>query len=243
MGAVAAADILRIWEKGQGQRPVGRALTLLGAACPEMSGEELAALTVGQRDARLFDLREQSFGREICAFVECPQCAERLELAFRASDIRGRDEDEPGVLDHECNGLAVRFRLPNSADLAEAVATSSVAEGREVILQRCVLEARRAGELVAPIDLPAAAQEEIARRMAAADSAAEVLLDMACPACSHRWQALFDIASFFWLEVAAQARRLLREVDALARTYGWREAEILGMNAQRRQAYLELIRA
>jgi hypothetical protein len=68
-----------------------------------------------------------------------------------------------------------------------------------------------------------------------------VLLGLHCPLCSHSWQALFDIASFFWTEISAHARRLLREVDALARAYGWSEAEILGLSASRRQAYLELI--
>jgi hypothetical protein len=77
--------------------------------------------------------------------------------------------------------------------------------------------------------------------MAASDPVAEVLLDLRCPLCAHSWQALFDIASFLWMEISAHARRLLREVDALARAYGWGEAEILGLSATRRQAYLELI--
>jgi len=46
---------------------------------------------------------------------------------------------------------------------------------------------------------------------------------------------------FFWAELAAEAKRLLREVDALARAYGWREADILALSSQRRHAYLELV--
>jgi hypothetical protein len=77
--------------------------------------------------------------------------------------------------------------------------------------------------------------------MATADPAAEVLLNLQCPLCTHSWQAFFDIAAFFWTEISAHARRLLHEVDALARIYGWDEAEILGLSPTRRQAYLELI--
>jgi hypothetical protein len=77
--------------------------------------------------------------------------------------------------------------------------------------------------------------------MAACDPQAEVLLDLNCPACGHGWQALFDVVAFFWAELAAQAKRLLREVHTLARAYGWREADILGMSARRRQFYLEMV--
>ena len=60
---------------------------------------------------------------------------------------------------------------------------------------------------------------------------------------AHEWELLFDIAEFFWTEISAQAQRLLREIDALARAYGWTEHEILSLPAQRRQTYLELIAA
>ena len=76
--------------------------------------------------------------------------------------------------------------------------------------------------------------------MARRDPQAEVLLDLDCPACNHRWQILFDIASFFYAEVSAYAKRLLREVHTLARRYGWREADILSMSTARRQFYIEL---
>ena len=97
--------------------------------------------------------------------------------------------------------------------------------------------ARRIPAHELPDDLLAALADE----MSARDPQAEVLLDLTCPACGSRWQALFDIAAFFWTELAAEAKRLLREVDALARAYGWREADILALSPQRRQAYLELV--
>jgi hypothetical protein len=38
-----------------------------------------------------------------------------------------------------------------------------------------------------------------------------------------------------------KARRILQQVDALARVYGWNEAEILSLSQKRRQRYLEFI--
>ena len=81
----------------------------------------------------------------------------------------------------------------------------------------------------------------VAEQMAARDPLAEIELALACPACGHQWQLVFDIASFLWLKIEMQARRLLREVHALARAYGWREADILALSPGRRQAYLEMV--
>jgi hypothetical protein len=77
--------------------------------------------------------------------------------------------------------------------------------------------------------------------LADGDPLAEVILDMRCAACGHSWSLLFDIASFFWAEIEALAARLMTEVDALARAYGWREADILAMDGARRAAYLDMV--
>jgi len=79
--------------------------------------------------------------------------------------------------------------------------------------------------------------------MLEADPRAEITIRLTCPACSHEWDLLFDIADFFWTEIAAKGHRLLREIDVLARAYGWTEREILSLSAQRRQTYLELLAA
>jgi hypothetical protein len=41
--------------------------------------------------------------------------------------------------------------------------------------------------------------------------------------------------------VDARARRLLHEVDVLARTYGWTEDEVLALSEQRRASYLRIV--
>jgi hypothetical protein len=46
-----------------------------------------------------------------------------------------------------------------------------------------------------------------------------------------------------WAEIEVRAKRLLLEVHLLATAYGWSEAEILSLNAQRREFYLEMVRA
>jgi hypothetical protein len=241
MRALLAPDIVRMWEAGRDQPPIERALSLLSAAGAGRSREELAALPVSRRDSRLLELRQHAFGETLQAFAECPQCAGQLDIQFAAAAIQTAGNEAPSFLELNSHGITVRFRLPTSADLTKAVAAGEIRVARETLLACCVLEARKDGAMIAPNELPLEVTEEINRRMAASDPVAEVLLDLRCPLCAHSWQALFDIASFLWTEISAHARRLLREVDALARAYGWGEAEILGLSATRRQAYLELI--
>src|SRR5436190_6298714 len=99
MPPLSSHDILHIWELGQGRHPVDRALLCLAAVCPEMTREELAVLSIGQRDARLLTLREQTFGATLNGFAECPQCVELLEFTLAAADLRvaaesGQDQKE-----------------------------------------------------------------------------------------------------------------------------------------------------
>jgi hypothetical protein len=78
MRTLSAQQILQIWEVGQGQTAVERALTLLAFAFPDKTKDELAALTVGQRDNYLLSLRELTLGSQLNGFTACPKCRERL---------------------------------------------------------------------------------------------------------------------------------------------------------------------
>ena len=135
----------------------------------------------------------------------------------------------------------LRFRPLDSRDLAEAALRRGRAEARAALVSRCLIDARRGGELVRPSDLPEEVVASLAERASECDPHAEVLLGLDCGGCGHHWTPLFDIASFFWREIAAEAKRLLLAVHALASAYGWRESEVLSMSAARRQMYLEMI--
>ena len=95
--------------------------------------------------------------------------------------------------------------------------------------------------LVSSNDLSKDVVAGLIAHMAECDNQAEVILSLECPECGHCWQLIFDIVSFFWSEISAQAKRLLNEVHTMAMAYGWRETDILSMSATRKQFYLEMI--
>ena len=175
----------------------------------------------------------------------CPECGDRLELNFDVNDVRATPENdpEPGeefsitVSDYE-----VRFRLINTQDLVAILDGSrDVVFARHLLLNRCILAVHYRGEESSLDQLPLDVVDEVVERMELLDPQADVQLALYCPSCGHRWEAAFDIASFFWTEIESWVRRILREVHTLARAYGWRESDILDMSPQRRQLYLELV--
>lgn len=242
MRSLAASDILKVWEQGEGQSMTDRALTMLSVACSEFNYDELATLSIAQRDALLFELRELTFGTQLNGFTVCTECQERLEFTLDIAALRLRSSpsrlvSEEFVFETDC--YALRFRLPDSRDLAAVGICEDITAARRLLAERCVLQAGSNGDMVA--ELSDEAVEELAEHIGNCAPEAEVILDLACPSCGHQRQAILDVASFFWTEIAAQARRLLREIHLLASAYGWHESDILIMTPRRRQVYLEMI--
>lgn len=236
------AQLLQVWERGGDPSAAARGLLLLGCSCDdEVPAEALAALPLGRRDALLLELRERLFGSAVDAVATCPQCAAMIEATFRCDDLRlAAPPAATSTLEHVAHGMRVQFRLPDSSDLLALESCTDALAARERLLERCVLDARRDDRSHDVRTLLPELQAELAQAMAQADPQADLQLAFRCPDCAHEWQPLFDIAGFLWQELHAWALHMLREVDTLAASYHWAEADILALSPRRRQAYLEL---
>jgi hypothetical protein len=226
-----------------------QALMLLEAASPGASWEDLAKLSVGRRDARLLAFREMLFGSRLTGLTSCPRCSQQLEIGIQSADIHADgDQTDPELLSVTSGAYVARFRLPNSEDLSAITGHDDrqpdEAASIRQLLSRCLVELRRNGRrqrLDSSRALPPALIEAIAAEMEKADPQANVQIPLDCADCGNRWLSAFDIVSFLWSEIDNWAKRLLREVCALASAFGWRESDILAMSAQRRQLYLQMI--
>lgn len=249
MYELTPAILLALWEQGQDQPPLGRALVLLQATQPEVPLDQLLNLSIGRRDDLLLTLYEWLFGDQVVGLTACPNCAEPVELSFRTLEVRTMAQPPPlGSVEGQEMSLqvaehTVRFRVPNSADLVAIANLPAHIDRRQALFNRCILAANKKQDVASPEELPAAVQAAVISSMAQADSQADVQLELACPACAHQWLATFDIVSFLWAELTAWAQTILRTVHLLASAYGWREADILALSPRRRQAYLDLIGA
>jgi hypothetical protein len=241
MRSLTANEFLLAREMDETHDAADRAVAVLTFAYPEETADDLRRLPLGRRNARLLDVRERLFGSELYAFAECPRCGDALELAL---DVRAIRAEEPEVVEEwemEAEGYRLRFRLIDSRDLKAAGHANGVDDARALLVARCVSEAWQDDRTVTVDELPPSVIEQLSARLEEADPQAETLLALACPACAFQWQVPFDIASFLQAEISAHGRRLVREVHALARAYGWPEADILAMSTHRRREYLEML--
>jgi hypothetical protein len=248
--AMADQDLLRLWELGLGQHPLDRALTVLAAASPWLHGDEpgqarqaLARLALGERDRQLLAVYARIFGRQLTGQAQCPACRSAAEFVLDTNELwtPAGPADSDGLITLSDGGYSLAFRLPDSFDLAAVARLSSVAMARQALIERCTVSAEYDGVAMDAAALPEHLFALMTAEMARRDPQADVELALACPGCGQQWSVIFDVEIFLWTKIDALARRLLREVNVLARAYGWREADILDMSAARRQAYLELV--
>ncbi len=240
MRALTASEIIQLWEVAYRLHPIDRALCLLQPVMPEHDRDALAAQSLGQRNMLLLALRRATFGDALPGRDHCPHCGESVEFELSCMAL-GSDVAEPRPRQLERRGYTVTIRPLDSFDLAAAAGEATLQGARDVLLQRSVSEARHDDEPVAVDLLPAGLKESVSTLALAADPQAEIILDLACPECRHRWQGLFDIAHVLWLEIGRRAQRLLMEVHQLARAYGWTEDEILVLSPARRASYLQMV--
>jgi hypothetical protein len=236
-------DVVRIWEAGHWERPVNRALAVLAVAYPERTFDELAQLSLRERDALLLAVRRQLVGPRLESVADCPACAAPLEFSLDSDDLGIVPAEGEGaeVFRLSADGVTIEYRLPNSADLAMVASAPDVANARAMLLDRCVIRAERDGADIDRAEIPGLLLDMLAADLEERDAAAEIRIELCCPECGHRWSVILDIGAYFWTELSAHARRLLREVDTLARTYGWGEVDILTMSTARRQLYLDMV--
>jgi hypothetical protein len=245
MRSILPQKLLEVWERNLAQAPAVRAHSLLAAACPELTSDQIATLSIGQRDVRLLALREMLFGPELESVLNCPGCNERLELSFSTTELRSGSESQPQTEEVSLNvaGYNLRLRLPNGRDVLLAGSLADADERRGQLLKSCLLSAECNEVPIEADHLSAEVVEAAAQKLAEADPLAEIRIKVLCPSCSHAWKAAFDIVEFLWAEVNAWAGHILNEVHMLASAYGWSERDILTLSPTRRQFYLDMVGA
>ncbi len=240
MSPLTPRKMLQVWEEGQSAAPWVRAMLLLKAAEPSVSRQYLTLLPIGERDARLLDLRQAMFGDALKSLAVCPKCNEQLELNFSTADVRLPAPKGKGPWTYEDGPLSVTFKLPATADLE---ALTSHADAAETLLSACVCKVMKEGSKTSINVLSQAQRAALIETISDTDPRADMKAAMICPRCGHEWSAQFDILAFFWEEIGAWVRRLLTDVHVLARAYGWRERDVLNLSPWRRRQYLALARS
>jgi hypothetical protein len=241
MQVPSAHSVLRTWETARSLSSAGRADVLVSLSNPELSSAALRDLSLGKRDGILLELRQLLFGPRLSAISACGQCAQPVQMDFRVAQIlippmdQTKSEFVLTVGDIQCT-----FRLPTGWDMDAIADSPDAPSASRRLLERCLLKAIRAENVVDLKHLDDQVASAIGQEMARVDPQADIRLSLVCPACCHQWSAPFDPLTYLWRELDAWSIRILHEVHSLARKYGWREPDILAMTPLRRQLYLEM---
>ncbi len=236
--ALNDATLMALWERFHGKHALEKALALIAAGCPDLSGNDPALLSIGCRDYLLLRMREATFGPRLNGVGRCPACALDVEFSLNVSDLYAKQTDGlvPQIWHLDLAGTRIEGRLPNSLDLAAVAGCDDLQVARQQLARRC-LDAK-------DVDDGTLSEEvitTIAKEVAKVDPLADIELALHCPACDQNWQEPLDIVDYFWAEISACVRRLFEEIHLLAREYGWGEDEILSMQRHRRQRYVEMV--
>ena len=96
------------------------------------------------------------------------------------------------------------------------------------------------GESVAVDDLDPAAAALVDDLLADADPLAEIVARVVCVDCGTDVEVDLDPGAGLGRGGGGR-HRLLHDVDALARAYGWSEPDVLALGERRRAAYVSLV--
>src|SRR6185503_1123083 len=122
MKPLNAPELLRVWEESLHQPLLEKSIGLLSKACPNEEAGEMEQLSIGERDARLLQLREWLFGPTLRNLSSCPQCAEVVEWESSTTSIR-LQAINTGIKNYqlEKDEYTIQFRLPNSLDMSKII--------------------------------------------------------------------------------------------------------------------------
>ncbi len=242
MRPLTTPELLQVWEYGLQYSQTDRALSLLQYAS-STDDIDPAALSIGQRDVRLLQLRKWMFGSKLMNTAICPACGEKVEWENNINDfiLQQSHADASDGYHIAVDHYSIRFRLPVSADLRLLRSALSQEENEMILLRQCLLEMWKDDTLCSVEALPQYVLDAVEQKIADEDAQADITVLLSCPACAHEWLSHFDIQTYLWTEINAWAKDLMQEVYVLAKHFGWSEHDILNMSPQRRQLYLQMI--
>ena len=128
--AATAARLLQAWESGTAVAPLDRSPSLLSSLGAIAAGERTDDLTVGQCDARLFELRRALFGEMLEVVATCPACQTAVELTVALGELQPPvREGLPAPVTVQADGYTLLCQIPRNRDL-RAWAGTAVRWGR-----------------------------------------------------------------------------------------------------------------
>jgi hypothetical protein len=160
--------------------------------------------------------------------ADCPSCATVVEAAVPVDDlVRAHDAAALGDDREDRDGRGPR--PPLVADMV-AVAAMAPNDASAALATSCGLDTVDGDELAATLGRWEDEHVLLAPCLAAS-----------CPACGTAVDLAIDAVALAWATIGDLATAVLDDVAALARGFGWSEADVLAVPTARRRIYRDLL--
>src|SRR6266542_228045 len=192
-----------------------------------------ADLVAADRDRLLAAVYKRAFGDRIESTLTCSRCGQPFDLFFSLDRLINSVTDTEvagckAIGDEKFEAAnGVSFRLPTGND--ELAGAGMAPEAMQsLLLSRCTSEGQWPGD-------PAGFEEMLEQVAPLIDL--ELLAQ--CPECNHSHMVQFDIQTYLLGSIMAERRRLLAEINRIARAYSWSLEEILSLSRTDRRQFVE----
>ena len=239
MAPRSAAELMELWDALAGLGTVAREAALAERCLAASVEGEGTTESLGLREAALLRSFAGAFGARLRCLDDCPACGSRVAAELSIPELIAVQEAAPACSGRmDLDGWRIIYRLPTGEDLKEAAEARDEETAEHILRSATIREISHADGAVSAHDLPEGIAEALAERIEREDPLAAAEVALSCPDCGEAWRCGLDTAALFVARLDAWAKRTLWEVHHLAMRYGWREADILAMAPQRREAYL-----
>jgi hypothetical protein len=212
----------------------------------DITPEHTAALSRGDRDYAIMQLRRSLFGDNLDLVVTCanPSCREDADLRLQVADLAPEPASAaPEIIRADTALGLVLLREPTGAD-DEAVAGRPQAEASAMLWSRLILDLAGTGSVTENgwKELDASVRHNVALALADGQSGPSLAFTAPCPSCGAWMEIELDAPMLLAAELGVATERLFAEVHLLAYGYHWSQDEILSLPREHRWRYLELLR-
>lgn len=194
-------------------------------------------LTIGDRVALLLHLRRLTFGDRIECIITCPACRDEMSVGLSVEGLLYRGGRGMPERDIRVGDVLLRIHPITGADVEALAAIPEGMTPSEALVRSCIISADPS--------LPARLSDEtiagVSAMLEEMDPQADIVLDLSCPICGHRFKTPFFIDDFILREIAARGRLLEKDVHWIALNYHWSMDEILSLPLGKRSRYIDLI--
>jgi hypothetical protein len=234
MKPITEIDSLGLVETGKGRDYAFRSLLLLESGFPSLAISDLAQLPIGHRDYLLMKLRASAFGASATGFAYCPYCKSEEEFTFDTSIVTKPEMTNESMFDIEHDRYRIRFRLPNTRDVA-------LSGNEKELLDRIIVSATDNDCRIDASGIPDELVGMINAKISQIDPLSHIMLNLVCSSCKQSWDLVFDVVIYYWAEIERLAKNLMSDIHVLASAYHWSPKDILSLPAGRRKVFIEMV--